>query len=336
MIDRAFCLLVSLSLAALIWLYASSREQEMLDNVPVLVQITLAANQAEQYSLEVTGPSQVPVSFSGPPPRIRELRGLLQRGELRVDISLTVPDDRQEEPRYHDTVRIEAADIPTPPGVKAIIVEGQNRIPVTLRRIVERRLPVRLDHNPEDRLGQVVIDPATVLVRGPQEVLDHMTSIATLPLVLPGRPEAARPETISIGPVPLVEVIDGKAIRTTPESVRVRATLAPRHKPYELEAPIHFLCPANFPRRPRFRNERDGKLALRLIGPATEEQPKVFAFIDLTAPGKFNNTSLYYDEPPQVQLPPGFQLAQPLPRWVTFELGPAEAPPVGPVVPPPP
>src|SRR5437868_6275611 len=100
MLDRLFSVAVALGMAALVWLYARSREQEMLDNVPVPVQITLAAGQAYHYRIEVAGPAQVPVSFTGPSSRLRELRGLLQRGELRVDVSLAVPEEHQNEPRY--------------------------------------------------------------------------------------------------------------------------------------------------------------------------------------------------------------------------------------------
>src|SRR5262249_43991395 len=160
---------------------------------------------------EVTGPSQVVMAFSGPPARIRELRGLLQRGELRVDIILTVPEDRQSESRYLDTVRIDVSDVHAPPGVTPMIVEGRNRIPVTLYRIVERRLPVRLDQSLEDRVSQVKLEPATVLVRGPQEVLDRVRAIPTQPYLLPSpRSEgAASSEALAVGPIPLVEEIDG-------------------------------------------------------------------------------------------------------------------------------
>jgi hypothetical protein len=330
--DRFFTLIVALVLALLIWIYTRSREQDMLDNVPVPVQIGLTAAQAEHYSLEITGLAQVPVSFTGPSSRIRELRGQLQRGELRVVQTLAVPEDRQNEPRYLDTVRIDAADLRVPPGVTPILVEGRNRIPVTLRRLVERRLPVRLDSSLEDRVAQATIEPATVLVRGPQETLDHLRSIPTKPFVVPARSEGPAAETVEVGPVALVGEIEGRPVRSTPDVVLVKLTLRPQRKPLEIEVPIHFLCPANFPRRPRFRNERDGKITLRLLGPATEEHPKVFAFIDLTSAGKFTvaNTSPLFDEPLQVQLSPGFQLVQPLPRFVAFELAPLEAPATAP------
>src|SRR5262245_50615756 len=150
MLDRILSLLAALSLAFLVWLYARSRDQEILDNVPLPVRIVLPAHQANQFSVEVGGTPQVPVTFTGPPARIKEVRHLLQRGELRVDVMLAVPEDRQKESRYLDTVRVAASDVPAPRGVTPVVTEGRNRIPVTVRRLVERQVPVRFDHSQED------------------------------------------------------------------------------------------------------------------------------------------------------------------------------------------
>jgi hypothetical protein len=57
MLDRLLSALVALCLAFLVWLYARSRDQEILDNVPLPVSVTLAASQADEYSLEVTEPA---------------------------------------------------------------------------------------------------------------------------------------------------------------------------------------------------------------------------------------------------------------------------------------
>src|SRR5262249_44538194 len=73
MYDRLMSSLVALSLAVLIWLYARSRNVETLDSVPIPVQISLAADQASDYEMEMTGASQVPVSFMGTPSRLRGL-----------------------------------------------------------------------------------------------------------------------------------------------------------------------------------------------------------------------------------------------------------------------
>jgi hypothetical protein len=323
MIDRIISALVALSLAFLVWLYARSRDQEILDNVPVPVAITLAPNQSDQYSLEVNGPCQVPVSFSGPPARIRDLRGMLQRGEVQVEITLTVPEDRQTEGRYLDTVRVEAGDVHPPAGVTPLVVEGRNRIPVTVHRLVERRLPVRFDAAPEDRIAQVSVQPATVLVRGPEEVLDRTRAVPLQPCALPPRSdEATAARTVAVGPVPLVQELEGRPVHITPASVMVHLTLQPRRKTYEVEVPVNFLCPANFALRPGFNGDgRDGKVTLTVEGPAADEPPAVFAFIDLTR-RKFEQG--LHHEPLRLQLPKEYQVVQPPARLVPFRLDPPE------------
>src|SRR3954447_13826833 len=127
MLDRILSTLVALSLALLVWLYARSRDQETLDNVPVPVEVTLASHQADHYNLELTGSTQVVASFVGPPARIRELQGVLQRKELHVSRTLTVPDERLHESRYSDNLHIDPGDIHVPPGVTVTLVEGRNR-----------------------------------------------------------------------------------------------------------------------------------------------------------------------------------------------------------------
>src|SRR5207249_4464559 len=112
-----------------------------------------------------------------PPSRIRELRSMLHRGEMFVEITMMVPDHLQNESPYFETVVINATDLHPPQGVTSIVVEGRNRIPVTLHRLVQRNLPVRFNHLLEDRVQAAVIEPPTVLVRGPREVLDRAAEI---------------------------------------------------------------------------------------------------------------------------------------------------------------
>src|SRR5437867_3922607 len=112
MIDRLVCLFVAVSLALLVWLYARSRDQEILYHLPIPVRVTLPDNQSGQYTLETVSPAQVLATFTGPPARIRELRALLQREELRVELPFTVPPDRLKEPRLTEALAVEANDIP--------------------------------------------------------------------------------------------------------------------------------------------------------------------------------------------------------------------------------
>jgi hypothetical protein len=329
MLDRLISALVALSMAFLVWLYARSRDQETLDSIPVPVQVLLPPGQEEHYDLEVTGPAQVPVSFTGPPSRIRELRHLLQRGELRVVMPLAIPAERAGDEVYRDTLRIESDDLHPPPGVTSVVVEGRNRIGVVLRRLVERQLPVRFESTGGWRFASVQVEPPRVLVRGPQEILEQARDIPTLPYALPasglaGRtaPSAASPAVWRADGVPLVQEMEGRRVRVTPATVRVRLMLQPPQKLYELaEVPVQFLCPANFGLRPLFGDERAGKITLRVLGPAAEEPPAVLAFVDLG--GRKWEPGLY-EEPLKLQLPKEFQLAQTAPRSVAFQLVPAE------------
>ncbi|HEX4592263.1 MAG TPA: hypothetical protein VH120_20175, partial [Gemmataceae bacterium] len=66
MFDRLISASVSIALAFLVWLYARSRDQETLDNVPIPVRVKLPEGDASQYLLEVNGPGYVPASFTGP------------------------------------------------------------------------------------------------------------------------------------------------------------------------------------------------------------------------------------------------------------------------------
>jgi hypothetical protein len=322
MFDRMLSMIVALSLALLVWLYARSRDQEVLDNVPVPVQVTLAPDQADHYRLEITGPSHVMVSFTGSPLRIRELQGMLQHNELQIPLTFSVPAEHLHESRYNDTIVVDSCDLHTPPGVTGLVVEGRNHIAVSLHRLVERRLPVRFDSVGEETAAAAVIEPATVLVKGPQEVLERARVIATQPSELPSR----SPMSGSSIRVPLVQEIEGWPVQASPNRVSVRLPPQAR-KVYELaEVPVHFLCPLDFGLRPKFFGERDGRLTLRVRGPVREESPKAYAFVDLTN-GSF--PAGRYHEPIRIQLPKEFELAQEPPRGVSFQLVPLDNGPRG-------
>src|SRR3954471_9256210 len=69
---------VSLCLAVLVWLYTHGRARDATDFVQVPVQIHLAPHQRDHYAVESQGGTRVAVSFTGPGPRIRELRRKIQ------------------------------------------------------------------------------------------------------------------------------------------------------------------------------------------------------------------------------------------------------------------
>jgi YbbR domain-containing protein len=322
--QRLLDVLVALSLAFLVWLYTRSRDQEVLDRVPIPVQIQLAKPYAGNYDLEVNGHSRVAVSFSGPPSRVRELRRRLQRGLVQIAVNLTVPEERQNDASYRDSVRIDVDDIPVPPGVAAVVAEESTTIPYTVRRLVERILPVRLDYAGETRISQIKVEPATVTVRGPKDILDRIWSISTMPYALSQTPDASATNNSIRGEVSLVSELEGRPLQTTPRSVSFNFRIRPRQKTFEVTGvPVRFLCPPNYPFRARFAPDHPGKVNLRLQGPAGEEAPPVTAFVDLTSGtfGKGRNL-----EPVRLQLPKEFALAQETPPLVSFILEPIERP----------
>jgi hypothetical protein len=323
MLDRFLSALVALSLAFLVWLYARCRDQELLDNVLVPVQITLAPGQSQQYTLEAPDVCQVAVSFTGSPSRIRELRWMLRRGELRVAETVSVPPEHLHESNYHEVIRIQDGDIHPPPGVTAAIVQGRNRIPVTLHRLAERHLPVRFEYKSDDPVGGLAVDPPEVVVRGPEEVLDRTCVVPTQPYLLPPQPDGAlSSQPITIGPVPLVHELEGRPVHVTPASVSVRLSLRPRRKVYELALPVRFLCPPDFPLRPHFSGDgQDGTVKLKVEGPAADEPPAVTVFVDLTT-GKFEQG--LHRQPLRLQLPGDCQLVQSAPPTIAFRLDPPD------------
>lgn len=332
MMDRILSLLVAFSLSTLIWLYSRSRDQETLDNVPIPVKVVVAPRQADQYTLEVESDSQVLATFTGPPGRMRELQGMIQRHELHVVKTITVPDDKLDAARVSDGVVVEGSDLNAPLGVNAIVNAGRNRISYSLHRLDERRLPVRFDHIREGPTGTILIEPATVLVRGPREVLQRLQYVPTVPSELPVRPLHAPPSVAAIGRVDLADKIEERPVKVTPNRVMVRVPGQLR-KEYELtDVPVSFLCPPNYHFKPRFTSERNGKVTLKVIGPPRDEQPKVTAFIDLRE-GKF--LSGLNNEPLAVQLPPEYQLVGDPPK-VSFELLPGDFNPDGLGIPAPP
>jgi hypothetical protein len=331
MFDRLISLLVSVALAILVWLYARTRDPETLDSVPVPVQVSLPPGEAGQYQLEVNGPGYVPASFTGPPSRIHELRDQLRRGEMGVNLKVTIPPDWRGEGRILDTIRVTTADLHPPPGIRAQVVEGLNRIPVTLRKIVERRLPVRVDHGLHDRLLDCTAEPATVLVRGPQDVLERAAAIPTRPFVPPsGEPASALREVTVQGTATVVTELEGQPVQTNPSGVAVKLTLRPARRQYDVQVPVHFLCPANWGFQPRWmqKDERTGRINLKVEGPPIVGPPQIVAYVDLTKPAfqaeRDVTQVLYSDEPVRVQLPPDFALAQDPPASAPFLLVPLE------------
>ncbi len=312
-------ILSALSLAVLVWLYARSRDQETMDHVMIPLQIQLASTQRQQFELEVQGQRRVPVSFTGPPSRMRELRRKLQRGLIEISLNYDVTEEHSKDNGFRDTLRIENTHVPVPPGVQVEISEDARRVTVSVWAMVERQLPVRLENAGEVRVSQIKLEPATVMVRGPKELLERAKVMPTLPCALPVSAESeGHSESTVRGQVELVCKLEGRSVQVTPRNVAYRCRVQPRIRFYELtDVPVHFMCPPDYRWRPRFPRPDMGKINLRLVGPATDEPPPVAAFVDLTGGTAAKGRNL---EPVRLQLPRDFQLADEAPPVVPFEL----------------
>lgn len=311
-------MLVALCLAFLIWLYTHTRGEATLDNVIIPVTLQLSPGQHDQYDLDIQGPRQVTASFSGPSSRIRELRRKLQRGLVKAVVPCSVPEERLKDSRFAEKAVVEPGHIAVPPGVMTVLVEEGNQMQVTFYRIVERQLPVKLEHNPEARVRPLEMEPAMVTVRGPKEVLERARFVPTQPYGFTPGPEGSVEENVVQGQVELVTEMGGRPIQTRPETVTFTCRVQPKQKIYELkDVPVLFLCPPEFPLRPRFGSEQTGKVALKIMGPPGEENPPVHAYLDLTKGNFSRGRNL---EAVRVQLPRDFQLVPQAPQLVGFYL----------------
>ncbi len=316
-------LLVSACLACLVWLYTHNRARTTIDQVPVPVQVQLAPNQRDLFILEMPESSTVLASFTGSQARIREVRRKLQRGLLKANLTVTIPEAKKTEAMFTLTVQVDEDAVAAPAGVKVEIAQGS--VEVTVQRLSERTLPVKLEWTGDAHVSHIRIEPASVLVRGPKAVLDHASYLPTKPYAVQVNPEAQSAAATEVrDQVPLVTELDGRPIVANPATVQFRFKAAPKLRIYELtDIPINFLCPKDSPWRPRFGSDKDSKVTLKLIGPATEQTPPVSAFVDLTSGNLARGRNL---SPLRLQLPKDFQLVEPATPLATFVLDEFEQP----------
>lgn len=328
MFDRIMTLIVAVGLGFLVWVYIRSRDQDYYERELPLV-VSVAPSQAEHFTLEQTEPYAIPVVFSGPPSRIREVQTLFRQGALKLHHAIVLPEDKVKDVReatVNTVIRLDAATLPVPNGVRADIPEMKKSLNVGLRRIVEVKLPVRLNLLGTGQTDRVVFEPATVMVRGPKEILDRQTSIATEPFapppLEPDKAELQLPATTLRLPGKLGEQL----VTVTPSQVQATITLKGPQKLQELtEVPVQFLAPPRFPYRPRFTSDRADTLTLKIRGPNSELRPEVTAYIDLTQ-RKFG-PGLHADEPIQIRLPPGYTLVSQSVARLSIQLDPVETGP---------
>ena len=309
-------LCVATCLATTIWLYMHGRAHQTLDHVQVPIVVQLTPTQRDLFDLELPPAPKATVSFTGPGIRMRELRKKLYRGQLQATIAYVISEDRSKESTFADVVHMEEAVLNVPPGILVEWFDPNLTLPVTVHRLTERSLPVKLEYTGDVRVSGIKLEPSMVLVRGPKSVLDRAQSISTLPFefTTPTDEEAKDANKESVG---LVGELGGRPIQVTPTQVDFRAKVQSRKRVREVvDVPIRFAIPDRYPWQPRFEGNA-GKLNLRVIGPTGDESPRIRAYVDLDQPAYVLGRN---DGPVRIELPKDFELVEHRTPMATFYL----------------
>lgn len=315
MVDRIISALLALGIASMIWLQTRNRDFETLSRVKIPLELTLPKDKEGEFTISLRSKPNVEASFQASPRRMREVESLLKRDDFRIRVEIPIPPERLQENSWEDQYTIEADSMPLlPPGVGVTMEDRSNRISYVVTSIIERQLPVRLVTDLGTAPPDLVLDPPSVIVRGPRDVIQKALFIPTQAAPVDSRPGSP----LRFPPrIPIVAEIEGKKITATPSTVGIRQPARPQ-KTYEItDVPVSFLCPPNQGLRPRFINERDGKISVRVRGPIQDQPPAVYAFVDLT---KSRFLAGLTTEPIQMIPPPEFQLEQEELKKVGIEL----------------
>ncbi len=330
MVDRIISALLALGLASMIWFQTRNRNIETLARVAIPLEISIPKEKEGDFIINLRSKPNVEASFHGSPRLIREVELRLKRDDFRIKLGISIPPERQLENFWEEQLTVEADSLPLlPPGVSVTLDDRSNRISFLVTRIVERELPVRLLADSGTALPDLILDPASVTVRGPKEVLQNALFIPTVAMQVnsqPGSPFRLPPS------IPIATEIDGKQVVSTPSTVGIRQPARPQ-KTYEIpDVPVAFLYSPNLGLKPRFINDRDAKVTVRVRGPNQDQPPVVYAFVDLT---KSRFLSGLTTEPLLILPPPDFQLVQEEIKKVGIELLPETVtkPPTTPIKP---
>ncbi len=315
MVDRIISALLALGLASMIWLQTRNRDIETLARVSIPLEISIPKDKYGDFVINLRSKPQIEASFHGSPRLMREVELRLKRDDFRIKLGISISPERLLDNFWEEQVTVEADSLPVlPQGVSVTMDERSNRISFLVTRIVERELPVRLLTDLGTAPPDLVLDPPSVTVRGPKEVLQNALFIPTQAVPVDSRPGSALRFPPSI---PIAKEVDGKQVVSTPSSVGIRQPAKPQ-KTYEItDVSVGFLCSPSLGLKPRFINDRDAKVTVRVRGPIQDQPPVVYAFVDLT---KARFLSGLTTEPLLILPPPDFQLVQEEVKKVGIEL----------------
>lgn len=200
---------MALAIALALWFFLSWDQRERVSERVVEASVTydtlndmMVLDPIRQIDVRVKGGSQ----------RVRTLNPFL------VNVLVELP---QSEPGPVD-VALSPDDVYVPEGV-AVVSLDPNTLNLTLDRLVTKRVPVSVELVDEPAagatVGEPVVQPQEVAVRGPQSRLENLTLVQTRPVSLNGHAQTFEEVVSVIPPDPLAGL--------DPGLVRVRVPMEP-------------------------------------------------------------------------------------------------------------
>ncbi|MBM3316476.1 MAG: YbbR-like domain-containing protein [Candidatus Eisenbacteria bacterium] len=209
--------LVALALALLLYAHVfTSRESEITMDVPLQLQ---GVPEGLTWSGEM--PASARVRFRGVGVDLLKLRSRVEPSRVRVDVMGARPGHFQRP--------LVAEDVVTAPGlgVQALEIVSPREIVLRFDQLLARRLPVRPATVGRVAAGytvqgRVVVEPESVLVRGPAAVLSGTEHLGTEPVDLTGSSDIVTRSAAVQPPAGCVATPEAVAVRVVIERVVTR------------------------------------------------------------------------------------------------------------------
>lgn len=200
---------MALAIALALWFFLSWDQRERVSERVVEASVTydtlndmMVLDPVRQIDVRVKGGSQ----------RVRTLNPFL------VNVLVELP---QNEAGPVD-VGLAPDDVYVPEGVEVVSLDPST-LNLTLDRVITRRVPVSVELVGEPAagasVGEAVIQPPAVAVRGPESRLENVTVVQTRPVTLNGHAQTFEEVVSVIPPDPLASL--------DPGLVRVRVPMEP-------------------------------------------------------------------------------------------------------------
>lgn len=213
---RPGTLLLALLLAVLVWYAIAQERRERISERQIDASVTLV-NVPAQLVVTSDVPRALTVRVRGP---LRLLRAL-DPAQTGVVVDLRGAGEGEAE------FAVESRNVAVPEGIQVLAVVPAE-VPLRLEQLVRRRVAVQAkvvgEPAPGFTVGDVSIQPPSVIVSGPRQQIESLQAVITDPIDVTGAGALVESVVTVRSPGPLARVVE-------PLAVRVLVALTPRHEP---------------------------------------------------------------------------------------------------------